>query len=90
MSSNPPPLALCAICGFAHKVDLPHKVDAPLYQFGFSAENGRPPTWKDAIAHCEPHVQQEWERVLRARGAWTEPDPNYVPPVADDDEPGLY
>ncbi|MEX2629512.1 MAG: hypothetical protein WD341_06190 [Tistlia sp.] len=72
----PPPPDACQVCGRrpAHPAAEPHDAGSLYYQYAFRAEHGRWPTWKDALAHCAEPVRAAWERALRARGAWSEPE----------------
>ena len=38
------------------------------YQYKFYGENGRWPTWKDAMAHCSGEIQSIWREELMKRG----------------------
>lgn len=69
----PPRPGVCQICAHDHPPDAPHDAQSLYYQQRFYLEQGRWPTWKDAIKHCAPEVQAAWEAELRKRGAWTEP-----------------
>ena len=71
----PPPAAACQICGKhpAHHKNAPHDAQSIYFQYAFFSEHARWPTWKDAVAHCPPEVRKVWEKELRLRGAWTEP-----------------
>lgn len=63
----------CAICAVRHETSQPHNASSLFYQYDFRARTGRWPTWKDAIAHCDPETRARWESALREKGAWTEP-----------------
>ena len=58
----------CEMCATAHDPGMPHNQQSLAYQYKFYDENGRWPTWKDAMAHCEPDVQQTWIDALKERG----------------------
>lgn len=78
----PPAPDLCQECGYKHNPKLPHNVQTMYYQVAFKMNHGRAVTWKDAVKHCEPQIQEQWERLLRVQGAWTEPAseiPDFVP-----------
>jgi hypothetical protein len=62
----------CKECAVNHGPDEPHNATSLYYHFKFHKENGRCPTWKDALAHCRPEIQKAWEDELRKRGKWTE------------------
>ncbi|MCF6126040.1 hypothetical protein EN904_12235 [Mesorhizobium sp. M7A.F.Ca.CA.001.07.2.1] len=68
----PPALDACHVCGHrpAHGSDEPHNAQSLYYQYAFYADNGRWPTWRDAIAHCSTPVREGWEAELRRRGVW--------------------
>lgn len=71
-----PPLleGACPICGMPHAPEMPHNQEMLHYQYHFFNEHGRWPTWKDAMAHCTPEVQQVWAKCLfQARGIKIEP-----------------
>jgi hypothetical protein len=69
-----PPASGCPECGTDHPTDMPHNHDSLTYQYQFrsrEAKAGRTerwPTWKDAMAHCTPSVQQEWTEALAGHG----------------------
>lgn len=71
---------LCPTCAVDHPTEDPHNAQSVFYQYRFRANRGRWPTWKDAIAHCTREVREEWERILRQVGEWTEPE-SEVPDV---------
>ncbi len=69
-----PPASGCIECGVEHEPDLPHDWQTLVYQYGFrsrEAKAGRPERWptiRDAMAHCEPEMQQLWIDALAERG----------------------
>ena len=69
----PPPAGHCQICGIKHDTAEPHDAQSIYYRTTFSGMVGRPPTWADAIAHCNEMVRQVWEKALREAAHWTEP-----------------
>lgn len=71
---------VCPQCAVDHEPGQPHSRDSLFYQYRFYSQRGRWPTWKDAVAHCSDDIREKWERVLKARGAWTEPE-SEVPDV---------
>lgn len=77
----PPHPDACQVCGTrpAHLPTEPHNALSLYYQYTFYGEHGRWPTWKDAVAHCDPNTQATWEAELRSRGVWTEPNPEPAP-----------
>ena len=64
----PPAPHLCQICAVKHKPEAPHNRDSLYYQMKFHMEQGRWPTWADALAHCEAEVQQIWREALAEHG----------------------
>lgn len=70
----PPAPHLCQECAVEHDADEPHNALSLYYQIKFYKDNGRWPTWKDALAHCNEEVQTAWTRMLMDRGAWKEPN----------------
>ena len=62
----------CQVCGREHEAHLPHDQRSLYYQMTFYAQNGRYPTWGDAMAHCHPEVQRIWTEGLRQHGIDTE------------------
>ncbi len=68
----PPAADACQVCGHrpAHPTDQPHNAKSLYYQYAFYGEQGRWPTWVDAIAHCPGDIRAKWEAALREQGAW--------------------
>lgn len=65
-----PPLAgTCPVCAAIHKENMPHNRDSLYYQMLFYQQNGRFPTWADAMAHCDQHVQAVWMALLATHAA---------------------
>ena len=54
----PPDSTVCAQCATAHAPDEPHNRQSLYYQMRFRVENGRWPTWEDAIAHCDGDAKE--------------------------------
>jgi hypothetical protein len=81
MQLLPPPEGTCPVCAVAHEPELPHNQQSLYYQYRFYGVRGRWPTWADALAHCSPAMREHWERELRAKGAWSEPEAGE--PIAD-------
>ena len=81
----PPRQDTCQNCAVDHEAHLPHDKQSLYYQYLFRSERGRWPTWRDAMAHCEPEVRSAWEELLREHGAWdgwegdTPPPPDVAP-----------
>jgi hypothetical protein len=64
----PAPTGTCPECGAAHDANIPHNAQSLHYQYTFYGREGRWPTWKDAMAHCEPRMQDDWMQALIERG----------------------
>lgn len=58
----------CSQCARVHPPEQPHDNQSLAYQYSFYAEHDRWPTWGDAMAHCDPEVQQFWTEHLRQLG----------------------
>ena len=58
MPGKTPP-GTCPECAVAHDPEMPHNRDSLAYQYKFYDQHGRFPTWKDAMAHCTPAIQQK-------------------------------
>lgn len=54
----PPGQGKCPSCAVKHERGQPHDATSFYYQFSFNNAYGRSATWADAIAHCEPEVQE--------------------------------
>lgn len=59
---------VCQVCAVDHDPKFAHNADSLYYQVKFQQEHGRWPTWGDAIAHCEPGMQEFWKQELRGKG----------------------
>lgn len=64
----PPKKGTCPECAVAHDPKQPHNRDSLYYQYHFYAENGRWPTWNDAMAHCDSETKQHWIEALAEKG----------------------
>lgn len=64
----PPAPDDCQVCGGIHAPEGPHNPKMLYYRVAFSQENGRYPTWEDAMAHCPPAVQEQVRAYLKAIG----------------------
>lgn len=62
------PKGTCEMCAVKHDADQPHNKDSMTYQYKFYDQNGRWPTWKDAMSHCTDEVQKLWTDSLRKKG----------------------
>ena len=58
----------CQECAVKHKPTWPHDKESLYYQMAFYREHGRWPTWRDAMAHCSPRLQELWVEELEKRG----------------------
>lgn len=77
----PPAAGTCPICATNHEPEMPHNCQSLYYQYRFYGIRGRWPTWADAVAHCGEQMREHWERELRARKKWSEPEDGE--PIAD-------
>lgn len=93
----PPKPGTCPICATEHEREMPHNAQSLYYQYRFYGIRGRWPTWADAVAHCGDQMRAHWERELRAREAWSEPEGEPIAdppaesvhqPVGEIDQPG--
>jgi len=75
----PPSPDKCQICAVAHEPEQAHNQQSLFYQYKFFGENGRWPTWNDAIAHCAPEVKAQWVKHLTDLGVkLSPPDENQI------------
>jgi hypothetical protein len=58
----------CNECAVFHNPTEPHNQRSLYYLYSFREQHGRWPTWKDAMAHCAPEVQQLWTDSLKEMG----------------------
>ena len=58
----------CQVCAREHEPHLPHDRESLYYQMTFHAQNGRYPTWADAMAHCSPSTKHKWRSALQDHG----------------------
>jgi hypothetical protein len=77
----PPPAGMCQICAAKHSLAEPHNAQSLYYQMTFEGMIGRPPTWADAMAHCDEETKRRWEAEVRRRGLWTEPSDGELPVI---------
>lgn len=68
MKMLPPKPDVCQMCAVKHEPGQPHNQQSLYYQYAFYADNGRWPTWKDAMAHCSEEVKQKWISGLKTHG----------------------
>lgn len=64
----PPRPGTCPKCAVKHDPEMPHNRDSLFYQYAFYAENGRWPTWEDAMAHCSQEMKDIWIQALSEKG----------------------
>lgn len=62
------PKGTCDMCATEHDPSMPHNKQSMAYQYKFYDQHGRWPTWKDAMEHCDPEVQEQWINALEERG----------------------
>lgn len=67
----PPPAKCCPFCATEHAPNYPHNAQSFYYQFLFAAENGRPPTWEDAMEHCSEEMKEAFREHLNKLGVDT-------------------
>ncbi len=67
-SMLPPPAGKCPECATDHEPNQPHNQQSLFYQAKFYNDNGRWPTWKDAMAHCSDEIKDLWIKELEERG----------------------
>lgn len=79
----PPPEGHCRICAVKHEPHVPHNAQSLFYQMRFQLRYGRPGTWADATAHCDPEIVEFWrEQLAEHGGVWSEP-PDGVATIAE-------
>jgi hypothetical protein len=64
----PPRPNHCQHCAVQHDPLEPHNPESFYYQMRFYQEQGRLPTWADALAHCPSTIQAQWQAELAKRG----------------------
>lgn len=64
----PPKPGVCPVCAVNHNPALPHNKDSLYYQMRFRQENGRFPTWDDAMKHCTQEMKDWFIEEYRKRG----------------------
>lgn len=62
------PEGACPECEAVHDPAMPHNQQSLAYQYRFYDQNGRWPTWADAMAHCTEDVKEQWAAALKKRG----------------------
>lgn len=58
----------CEQCAVFHDPTHPHNQESLYYQYHFREQHGRWPSWKDAMAHCTPEMQEFWINALKEKG----------------------
>jgi len=58
----------CLECAVEHDLAHPHNQQSLYYQYHFYADNGRWPTWGDAMAHCTDEMKAFWVEELAKHG----------------------
>src|ERR1700761_8339755 len=58
----------CEECAFQHGPTEPHNAQSVFYQIKFTSEHGRPPSWDDAMAHCDEKMKKMWAVALEDEG----------------------
>lgn len=58
----------CPECSVNHVPGYPHDQQSLFYQYKFYNDNGRWPTWEDAMAHCSEDVKEATRDVLKQHG----------------------
>jgi hypothetical protein len=64
---NTPP-GTCPMCATKHDPELPHNQQSLTWQYKFYDQNGRWPTWKDAMDHCPDDIKTQWIEALKEHG----------------------
>lgn len=64
----PPAKGLCRECAVDHEPQFPHNPGSLFYITKFNMDNGRVPTWADAMAHCDSSMKIEWINHLKEKG----------------------
>jgi len=58
----------CPECATAHEPEQPHNQQSLFYQYKFYNDNGRWPTWNDALEHCSRDIKELWTKELSKHG----------------------
>ena len=64
----PPAKGLCPACATGHAEVDPHNQQSLFWQMKFYQDNGRSPTWNDAMAHCSEETKAAWRAELAKVG----------------------
>lgn len=75
MTLLPPAPDVCQACARDHDPAFPHDQQSLYWQTRFELAEGRPPTWADAMAHCDLEMQRLWCEGLENLGV----DPGLAP-----------
>lgn len=68
----PPKEGTCETCGVNHDPKIPHNQQSLFYQYNFYNKNGKWPTWKDAMTHCDDITKKRWIEALKEKGVKVE------------------
>ena len=58
----------CPYCAAEHDKGEPHDANSLYYRNRFFKDNGRFPTWEDAMKHCDEDTRRKWIEKLKRRG----------------------
>lgn len=81
---------VCPMCAVDHPPTAPHNQQSLHWQYYFYGRHNRWPTWADAMAHCDPKLQEACKKALIEKGAWTVNEgivPIPMPPESHTNEP---
>lgn len=70
----PPAPNVCQQCAMDHDPEFPHNQQSLFWKYWFYSENGRWPTWKDAMDHCSDQMKEHWIHALKKHGIEVEGD----------------
>lgn len=62
------PEGTCKMCAVKHDEAQPHNQQSLTYQYKFYDQNGRWPTWNDAMSHCSDEIKKVWIEALTKKG----------------------
>ena len=57
----------CPVCADRHRAWEPHNRNSLYYQLRFRRENGRDPTWEDAMADLSQLMRAYWLGILEKK-----------------------
>jgi hypothetical protein len=64
----PPKSNVCQKCALEHAPESPHNQQSLYWQYWFYGQNGRWPTWADAMEHCDEEIKNFWVEALKSKG----------------------